>query len=122
MSKETIGRVIKLVGELGADHEVAHQDEQRNDRERIGEPGLVGDLADHRGRDVEVQLVGDTREPDDAHGEGHRYAQEGKDQEGGETDQRFGHVPAPSAMVRCGRCHMSRTSVTAVSAMRTLMA
>ena len=70
--------MVELVGDPCAHHEIAHQDEERDDRQRVGEAGLVGDLRDHRRGDVQVELVGDAGEADDAHGEGHGNAREGK--------------------------------------------
>ncbi len=96
VAEEAVGGVIELVGHPRAHHEVAHQDEQRDDRQRVGQPGLVGHLRDHRRGDVEVELVGDAGEADDAHGEGHRHAQEREDEESRKSDQRFGHGPTAS--------------------------
>ena len=123
VAEEAVGGVVQLIGKLGAHHEVAHQDEQRDDRERVRHPGFVGDLGDHRGRDVEIELVGYARETDDAHGKGHRHAQECEDEERRESDEGFDHGPTPSpGMVRCGRRNMSTISATAVSAIRMLIA
>ena len=45
VAKEAIGRVIEFLRHPRVGDEVAHQDEQRHHRKRVGEAGFVGHLA-----------------------------------------------------------------------------
>ena len=83
--------MVELLRHLRMRDEIAHQYEQRDDRQGVGQTGLVGHLRDHRRRDIEVDHVGNTGETNDTHGERHRHAQKGKRQEGRKPDQCFEH-------------------------------
>jgi len=59
VAEEGVGGVVELLGHARAHHEIAHEDEERDHRQRVGEPGLVGGLRDHRRGRAEIHLQGE---------------------------------------------------------------
>ncbi len=92
MADEAVGGAEQLVREPGAGDEVAHQDEQRHDAQRVGEAGLEDHLrgAGEAGRPASQQAEADHAHQ--AHREGQRHAQRRKREDGEEAEQRLGHV------------------------------
>ena len=85
MAEKGVGGGVELFRQPGPADEIAHQDEQRHDRQGIGFRRVARDLCNQRegGRPVDQEGVADR--PDQRHGEGDRQAQEHQDQERGET-------------------------------------
>ena len=116
VADESVRGGEQLLRQSGARDEIPHQDEQRDDRQRVREPGLVHDL--RRGGQGRLPAAREA-DADDAHathGEGQRHAQDGEQENDGEADERGDHsaTPSPSASAAGGRA-ISRRCTTPAS-------
>ena len=88
VAEERVGAIVELLAEAGAIDEAAHEDEQRQHREIVGDRGLVTGLSDHRQRGMPVGEIGKAGKADESHAEGDRRAEEQQRKDGDETDDR----------------------------------
>ena len=96
--QEGMGGLVQLLRQSGPRDQIAHQHEQRHDRERVRQAGLVRHRARHGEGGRHTGLEGEAGEADQPHREGDRQPREREQQHGGEGDQRFGHgVPSGRA-------------------------
>ena len=75
----------QLVRKTGPRHKITHQNEEGNDRQRVGKPSLINHLPDTRQRGRPTACEANTDDADDAHREGQRNPQERHDKDGGKT-------------------------------------
>ncbi len=91
MPDEGVRGAVQLLRHAGARDEVAHQDEQRNDRERVLEPRLVDDGRCRGHRRPEALHPPQSEKTHQPHRERDRHANEGEQHHECETAQRFCH-------------------------------
>jgi len=93
---ESIRSGVELARHAGTRHEVAHEDEQRDHRQHVGEAGLEDHLAGAGKCGLPATHETQSRQACDGHGQRQRNAQEGHRKDGQKTQGGLGHEEAPS--------------------------
>ncbi len=73
-------------------HERSHQDEHREDRERVAHGEIENELTDRLDGGRRAPNERETAEPDGRHAESQRDPEDRKRQDRGDADQRFRHA------------------------------
>ena len=96
VANEGVGRMKELVGQASAGDKVAHQNEQRNDRQGVGKAGFVHHLGStgHGGHPAAGQA--NAHNAHQAHGKSQGHAKQGQYKDGQKSKQGFGHRVPPS--------------------------
>ena len=90
-----MGRAEQGLADARNGQEVAHQDEQRDHRQREGKARVEGGIAEKVQRRVPVAQGGKTGGADDDHGNGNRHAHQHEGEQGAKSNQSFKHGLRP---------------------------
>ena len=92
VTDEYVGGAKQFVRQTGLGDEVAHQDEQRNDGQRVGKAGFVHDLRRTGQGRLPAAHHAHAGDADHTHGKSQRHPQQGQHEDGGEAQKRLGHL------------------------------
>ena len=119
---EHIRGVEQFMGQSGAGDEVAHQNEQRNDRKRVGKAGFMHDLGGARQRRAPTAREADAHNPNQSHAERQGHTEQGHRKDGDKSKKCFGHsVPPSPSWISLAGFMMKDRCTSPVSAHRTLI-
>ena len=86
----------QLMGQSSARHKVAHQDEQRNDRQGVGKTGFLNHLSCAGQSRHPTACEADADNAYQTHGKSQGHAQQRQAKYGNKANECFGHRTPPS--------------------------
>ena len=91
-AEDLVSAVIQIARHARIEAQVAHQDEEGDDRERIGRGLRVHDVFERYQRGLETSDEPDTEEADCHHADTYIHAHDEQNKEHGDSDQSYGHI------------------------------